>query len=99
MIDRTKQAVFSQIDSFFDQIIEIARERKEKLKNEYLQIETKERGHFAVSLEKVKFDSGDLQQISQAFNQFYTCFGKSVLSLEQTIWVVGFLDMLVYTDN
>ena len=60
LIDRTKHSVFSQIDSFFNKIIDIAESRKQQLKNEYLQIEAKERSHFAKSLEKVGCDSGDL---------------------------------------
>ena len=61
MIDRTKQSVFSKIDSFFNQIIQIAEQRKECLKQDYLQIEEKERGGFGVSLEKIRQDSADLQ--------------------------------------
>ena len=68
--------MFSQIDNFFNKIIEIAERRKEKLKAEYLLIEEKERSHFATSLDKIRQDSADLQQISQAFNYFFSGFGK-----------------------
>ena len=74
MIDRTKQSVFSKIDSFFNQIIQIAEQTKECLKQDYLQIEEKERGGFGVSLEKIRQDSADLQQISQAFGYYYQTF-------------------------
>ena len=74
MIDQTKQSVFAKIDSFFNRIIEIAEHRKEKLKTEYLSIEEKERATFATSLDKIRQDSADLSQISQAFNFFYQGF-------------------------
>lgn len=61
LIDRTKHAVFQKIDNFFNLIIQIAEQRKEKLKREYLVIEEKERRSFADSSEKIKQDSGDLQ--------------------------------------
>ena len=60
MIDKTKQSVFAKIDSFFNQIIQIAEQRKELLKNDYMLIEGKERSHFAVDLDKIKQDSADL---------------------------------------
>ena len=61
LIDKTKQSVFSKIDNFFNQIIQIAEQRKECLKQEYVVIEEKERGHFGDSLEKIRQDSADLQ--------------------------------------
>ena len=74
LIDKTKQSVFTKIDDFFNRIIQIAEQRKEKLKQEYLIIEEKERNHFAVSLDKVRQDGADLAQISQAFTYFYQSF-------------------------
>ena len=42
-IDKAKGEVFAKIDNFFDKIIQIAQQRKVQLKDEYLQIEEKER--------------------------------------------------------
>lgn len=90
LIDQTKQAVFQKIDNFFNMIIQIAEQRKEKLKREYLVIEEKERRSFGDSFEKIKQDSGDLQQISQAFTYFYQTFGKLELLPRWSVFTLVF---------
>ena len=77
LIDKTKQSVFTKIDNFFNQIIQIASQRKESLKQEYLQIEQKERSYFATGRAKLDEDSAALYEISQRFNQYYQSFQEA----------------------
>ena len=73
-MQKHKTLVFEQIESFFDIVKKRVEKRCEDLKNEYLQIEAREKRRLKYRQMKLEREAKDLQDFSKEFDDFFADF-------------------------
>ena len=69
-----KTLVFDQVDSFFDLVKKKVEKRCEDLKQEYLQIEAREKRRLKYRQMKLERETKDLRDFSKEFDDFFADF-------------------------
>ena len=78
MLFSYKSSINDKIDSFFDQVIKRVNERRDKLKNEYKLIESKEKRRLKSKQMKTERDLAELKNFSLDFQEFFTDFDSEM---------------------
>lgn len=69
-----KKSINDQIDAFFEKVLERVNNRKETLKNEYKQIEQKERRRLKTKQMKMEKDLAEFRKFIEEFSDFFSDF-------------------------
>lgn len=70
--------IFDKIDAFFDEVVKRAGERRERLKTEYKQIESKEKRRLKSKQMKVERDLQGLRAFAGDFAEFFADFDSEM---------------------
>ena len=91
--------IFDKIDSFFDLVVKRVNERKEKLKNDYKTIESKEKRRLKSKQMKMEKDITELKNFSLDFQEFFTDFDNEMDYLANKASLDGQIQELQFLEK